>query len=125
MTERIAPSAEKAQALRALLEGQNAAQSGEELLSALVRLSTERVLQDALEEEQAQALGRGRYERGDNERGYRNGYGSSPSIPVKARQQTQHSYGFGFRWLEVKMSPPVRPACASAASCEFAVAQTH
>jgi putative transposase len=74
MTERIAPSAEKAQALRALLEGQNAAQSGEELLSALVRLSTERVLQDALEEEQAQALGRGRYERGDNERGYRNGY---------------------------------------------------
>jgi len=47
MTERIAPSAEKAQELRALLQGQNDAQSGEELLSALVRLSTERVLQDA------------------------------------------------------------------------------
>jgi putative transposase len=42
-------------------------------LSTLVRLSTERVLQEALEEEQAVALGRGRYERREEERGYRNG----------------------------------------------------
>jgi len=39
-----------------------------------VRLSTERVLQEALEQEQAQALGRGRYERREGELGYRNGY---------------------------------------------------
>ncbi len=57
-----------------MLQGQSDAQSGGELLSALVRLSTERVLQEALEQEQAQALGRGRYERREGELGYRNGY---------------------------------------------------
>jgi len=57
-----------------MVQGQNDAQSGEELLSTLVRLSTERVLQEVLEEEQAEALGRGRYERRDGELGDRNGY---------------------------------------------------
>jgi transposase-like protein len=74
MQKRIAPSEAKAQELRAMLQGQREAQRGEELLSALVRLSTERVLQEALEEEQAQTLGRGRYERRNGEVGYRNGY---------------------------------------------------
>lgn len=74
MEKKIAPSEQKAQALRALLNGQAEGQSGEELLSLLVRLSTERILQEALEQEQAVALGRGRYEaRGENV-GYRNGY---------------------------------------------------
>jgi hypothetical protein len=54
MEKRIAPSEQKTQELRALLEGQAQAQSGSELLSALVRLSTERVLQEALEQEQAE-----------------------------------------------------------------------
>jgi hypothetical protein len=62
MEKKIAPSEQKAQALRALLQGQAEGQSGEELLSLLVRLSTERILQEALEQEQAVALGRGRYE---------------------------------------------------------------
>jgi putative transposase len=57
-----------------MLQGQHEAQSGEELLSSLVRLSTERVLQEALEREQAEALGRARYERRDESQGYRNGY---------------------------------------------------
>jgi hypothetical protein len=48
MKERIAPSERQAQELRALVHGQLDAQSGEELLSTLVRLSTERVLQEAL-----------------------------------------------------------------------------
>jgi putative transposase len=74
MEKKIAPSERKAQELGAMLQGQHEAQSGEELLSALVRLSTERVLQEALEQEQAEALGRGRYERRDSEGGYRNGY---------------------------------------------------
>jgi transposase-like protein len=74
MEKRIAPSEQKAQELRAILEGQNEAQSGSELLSALVRLSTERVLQEALEQEQAQTLGRARYERRAGCQGYRNGY---------------------------------------------------
>ncbi len=74
MEKKIAPSDQKAQALRALLQGQTDAQSGEELLSTLVRLSTERVLQEALEQEQATALGRGRYEPRGEQLGYRNGY---------------------------------------------------
>jgi transposase-like protein len=74
MEKKRAPSAEKAQALRALLQGPTDAQSGEELWSRLVRLSTERVLQEALEQEQAVALGRGRYEARGEQTGYRNGY---------------------------------------------------
>lgn len=74
MSQRIAPSEGKAQELRALLQGQNEAQSGEELLSTVVRLSTERIGQEALEHEQAETLGRERDERGERELGYRNGY---------------------------------------------------
>jgi transposase-like protein len=55
------------------LEGQSTTQSGEALWSALVRLSTERVLQEALEPEQAEALGRSRYERQPTPQGYRHG----------------------------------------------------
>jgi putative transposase len=74
MEKKIAPSEVKAQALRALLQGQTDAQSGEELLSTLVRLSTERVWQEALEQEQTTALGRGRYETRGEQIGSRNGY---------------------------------------------------
>jgi transposase-like protein len=74
MEKKIAPSEQKAQALRALLNGQAEGQSGGELLSLLVRLSTERILQEALEQEQAEALGRGRYEARGEKVGYRNGY---------------------------------------------------
>src|SRR5262245_20366901 len=74
MEKKIAPSERKAQEIQALLQGQLEAQSGEELLSTLVRLSTERVLQEALEEEQALALGRERYERREGQLGSRNGY---------------------------------------------------
>jgi putative transposase len=74
MEKKIAPSEQKAQALRTLLQGQGEGQSGEELLSLLVRLSTERILQEALEQEQAVALGRGRYAARGEKAGYRNGY---------------------------------------------------
>jgi len=74
MQKRIAPSEGKAQELRTMLQGQSEAQSGEELLSTLVRLSAERVLQEALEQEQAEALGRTRYERREDPTGSRNGY---------------------------------------------------
>jgi hypothetical protein len=47
MEKKIAPSEHKAQAQRALLQGQLDGQSGEELLSTLVLLSTERILQEA------------------------------------------------------------------------------
>jgi transposase-like protein len=64
----------KPQELQALVQGQLEGQSGEELLSTWVRLSTERVLQEAWEDEQALALGRERYERRGGQQGYRNGY---------------------------------------------------
>ena len=47
MEKKIAPSEQKAQALRAVLQGQLEGQGGEELLSTIVRLSTERILQEA------------------------------------------------------------------------------
>jgi putative transposase len=74
MSQRIAPSEQKAQELRAMLDGQSEAQNGGEWLSTLVRLSTERVLQEALEREQTETLGRARYERRAGSQGYRNGY---------------------------------------------------
>src|SRR5215467_9647909 len=74
MEKKIAPSEHKAQALRALLQGQAEGQDGDELLSLLVRRSTERILQEALEQEQTVALGRGRYEQRGEKVGYRNGY---------------------------------------------------
>ena len=57
-----------------MLQGQPDVQSGEELLSLLVRLATEGVLQEALEDEQAVALGRGRYDPRGEGQGQRNGY---------------------------------------------------
>jgi transposase-like protein len=74
MEKKRAPSEQKAQALRALLQGQVDGQNGEELLSTIVRLSSERILQEAVENEQAEALGRGRYETRGEKGGYRNGY---------------------------------------------------
>ena len=74
MAKKIAPREQKAQALRALWQGQTDAQSGAELWSTLVGLSPERVLQEALEHEQAEASGRGRYEARGEKLGYRNGY---------------------------------------------------
>jgi hypothetical protein len=55
MEKRRAPREHKAQALHASLQGQAEGESGEELLSLLVRLSPERILQEALEQEQAVA----------------------------------------------------------------------
>ncbi len=48
MEKKIAPSERKAQEIEALVQGQLDAQNGEELLSTLVRLSTERVWQEAV-----------------------------------------------------------------------------
>jgi hypothetical protein len=55
MEKTRAPSEHKAQARRALWNGEAQGQSGGEGLSLLVRLSPERILQEALEQEQAVA----------------------------------------------------------------------
>jgi hypothetical protein len=49
----------------------------------------------------------------------------SPNSCKQVRQQTRHFSGIGFQVLGLKYSPPVRLACASVASCESVVAQTH
>jgi transposase-like protein len=74
--ERRAPSEERAQAIRDLLGGDSKERRGAELLSELVRLSTEQVLQQLLEQEQGEFLGRKRYEREEGRKatGLRNGY---------------------------------------------------
>ena len=63
MPRKSAPSERKAQESAQWFEGQSDVQSGEELLRALVRLSTERVRQEALAQAQTEALGRRRSER--------------------------------------------------------------
>jgi hypothetical protein len=55
-----APRERKAQERQAWRPGQREAQSGEEFLSTLGRLSTERVWPEAWADEQAQAVGRER-----------------------------------------------------------------
>lgn len=70
-----APSVRKAQAIAALLQGQQIEQNGSGLLSELVKLSTERVIQELLEAEQTEYLGRARYAPSEAALPeYRNGY---------------------------------------------------
>jgi putative transposase len=73
---RVRPSVVKKQALESLLNGEVGAGS-ENCLSHLVRLSVEKTLQEFLEVEQDQYLGRGRYQRGGTPGVYRNGYESA------------------------------------------------
>ena len=63
MSSKIAPSERKAQELARWRHGQHEGSYGQEWVSALVRLSTQRGLQEALAHEQAETLGRDRYER--------------------------------------------------------------
>lgn len=72
--ERVAPSDRLKQELAGLLStGLRAA--GADPASQLVRLAARLVLQEALEQEQTDFIGRGRYQRGEAPRqGYRNGY---------------------------------------------------
>ena len=69
-----APSERQAPEIARWLHGPHEGSDGQALVSALVRLSTARVLQEALEHEQAETLGRDRYERREAPWGYRHGY---------------------------------------------------
>jgi transposase-like protein len=70
---KVAPSARLREEIAAVLEGREARESGATTLSRLVQLATARLVQEALEEEQTDFIGRDRYARGDG-RGKRNGY---------------------------------------------------
>lgn len=73
MTTNLPPSDRMSKRLFELLDGEA---ETEDLLSELMRRGTERLLQQALEEEVTEFLGRERYERSDGKSpaGYRNGY---------------------------------------------------
>jgi putative transposase len=71
--KRLSPSELKKQELNELLQGRSEFKNGESMLSELIRLTTEKNLQELLEHEQSEVLGRDRYERKTGI-GHRNGY---------------------------------------------------
>ena len=74
--QRISPSERKNQALRKMFdEGYEEGTDRELMLSELIRLTTEKTLQEILKQEQSERLGRARYERRDGpSETHRNGY---------------------------------------------------
>jgi transposase-like protein len=70
---KIPPSARLREEIAAFLEQAEGSESGGSALSRLVQLATARLVQEALEQEQTDFIGRGRYERGERQ-GQRNGY---------------------------------------------------
>jgi transposase-like protein len=72
--KKITPSETKKQALKELLRGKVGIKDEEGCLSEFIRLSVEKTLQELLEKEQEETLGRARYERRGETKVYRNGY---------------------------------------------------
>lgn len=72
MKQRIAPSERIQQAMNAFL--QEGITSSEQPLSEFIRLAVQNVVQQAIEQEVTDYLGRERYERQEEVKGYRNGY---------------------------------------------------
>lgn len=85
----------KAPELRALRQGQREAQRGEEVLSPLERLSTERGWQEAWAPEQAEALGRARYERRTQTPGDRTGSEAGTLKPAAGGRRVKRPPGRG------------------------------
>jgi hypothetical protein len=117
MTRTLAPSAQQPQERAPWLEGQSDPQSGAALLSAFVRLSMARVLQEALDQEQAEALGRGRYERQPTLPGDRQGSEDGTVQPAAGVFRVPLPPGRGRRapsrakrWAALDWAGPVRGA---------------
>ena len=72
MNQRIAPSTRLEQEMNEFLQG--GISSSEEPLSQFIRLAVQGMVQEALEQEVTDYLGRERYERQPEVKGYRNGY---------------------------------------------------
>lgn len=71
MTHKVPPSERISKELFDALDGSREA---DDLVNEIMRLGMQTIIQKHVEGEQADHLGRGRYERGDKLRGYRNGY---------------------------------------------------
>lgn len=72
MNQRIAPSQRIEQEMQAFL--QSGISSSEQPLSQFIRLAAQQIVQQVLEQEVTDYLGRERYERQPEVKGYRNGY---------------------------------------------------
>jgi len=72
VSQRIAPSERVSQEMAAFL--QQGIQSSEQPLSQFIRLAVQNMVQQAVEQEVTDFLGRDRYERQAEPVGYRNGY---------------------------------------------------
>jgi transposase-like protein len=81
---KIAPSVQLREQLTAFLKDAGAIESGAAARSELVRLATQRVVQEALEQEQTDFIGRERYARQPG-RGKRNGYVPGPLDTAEGR----------------------------------------
>ena len=87
MDKRIPGSMHTRETLSQLIEGRLSAPDAR---SELVRLATRLIIEETLEAESRDALGRGYYEHGgDPDRGYRNGNGPDGSRPPKGRWTTR------------------------------------
>ena len=71
MANKVPPSDQTSKQLFELLNGREEA---DDLVGEIMRLGMQTIIQKHVEGEQADHLGRGRYERGEEHRGYRNGY---------------------------------------------------
>ena len=71
--EKVQPSDRLRKEIRTFLQDMGSVSNGAEALSELVRLATTLMVQEGLEAEQADHIGRQRYERGEGN-GYRSGY---------------------------------------------------
>ncbi len=104
--KRIAPCAEKAQGIVDVRSGTDEQVGGGELLSRMVRPASERVIQELLEEDQAEFPGRGRYERSERFFGHRNGH-------EEGRLQTAQGV-FNVKAPQLRgLAEPYRPAIRS------------
>ena len=76
MVKRNPKSAEVKEKMNALVTGQNGYENGETMLSAFIRLAVQKAIQESLEAEVTEHLGRGHYQhrKQQNPAGYRNGY---------------------------------------------------
>ena len=72
MNQRIAPSERIEQEMTAFLQG--GISSSDQPISQFIRLAAQQIVQQALEQEVSDYLGRERYERQPEVDGYRNGY---------------------------------------------------
>jgi hypothetical protein len=72
--KRIPPSERLSKQILDLMQNLNTNGNNQELLNKLMQLSMRKTIQEILEQEVSEHIGKGYYEQGDNRNGHRNGY---------------------------------------------------